>query len=88
MSSIATENPPPSRPSTVESGPIPLFDAQLKILTESYLAFFQERSVHLDSSVIALTRIFQEKNRGCIVSITTLDTRTSLDIECKVLNLC
>lgn len=50
--------PPPSRPSlsdqpTATQGPIPLFDTNLRFLTDSYLGFFQERrrieEVYVDS---------------------------------------
>jgi hypothetical protein len=30
-----------------QHGPIPLFEHHLKVLTDSYLSFFQERFVHL-----------------------------------------
>ncbi|KAK7694250.1 hypothetical protein QCA50_001430 [Cerrena zonata] len=53
--STAHEIPPAARPSTSDppNGPIPLFDAQLRLLNDSYLSFFQERKriedVYLDS---------------------------------------
>ncbi|CAL1696188.1 unnamed protein product [Somion occarium] len=43
--STSSEIPPSARPSTSEppNGPIPLFDNQLRLLSDSYLSFFQER---------------------------------------------
>ncbi|EGO28450.1 hypothetical protein SERLADRAFT_445900 [Serpula lacrymans var. lacrymans S7.9] len=57
MSTSATESPPTPRPSisdpSSQSGPIPLFEHHLKVLTDSYLSFFQERKrieeVYVDS---------------------------------------
>ncbi|KAG6827483.1 hypothetical protein H0H92_011586 [Tricholoma furcatifolium] len=43
MDSVAASRPSTSDPSNPLQGPIPLFDAHLRILSESYLSFFQER---------------------------------------------
>ncbi|KAG6866016.1 hypothetical protein C0991_009424 [Blastosporella zonata] len=43
MDSVAASRPSTSDPSHPHQGPIPLFDAHLRILSESYLTFFRER---------------------------------------------
>ncbi|KAG6891083.1 hypothetical protein C0995_014173 [Termitomyces sp. Mi166 len=43
MDSAAPSRPSTADPSTTLQGPIPLFDAHLRILSDSYLSFFQER---------------------------------------------
>ncbi|KAG6837886.1 hypothetical protein H0H93_013039 [Arthromyces matolae] len=52
----------PSRPSTSDSsptpqGPIPLFDAHLRILSDSYLSFFQERKRIEETYVESLLKL-------------------------------
>ncbi|KDR85296.1 hypothetical protein GALMADRAFT_83937 [Galerina marginata CBS 339.88] len=54
--------PPPSRsslsdPPTAAKGPIPLFDVQLRYLTDSYLSFFQERQRLFFCSVDSLRKL-------------------------------
>jgi hypothetical protein len=50
LTSIMDQPPQSSRssisdPPSVAQGPLPLFDTQLRFVTESYLSFFQERQV-------------------------------------------
>ncbi|KII93467.1 hypothetical protein PLICRDRAFT_121785 [Plicaturopsis crispa FD-325 SS-3] len=63
MAYAAQENPPPSRPSMSDNsqqGPIPLFDIQLKILSNSYLSFFEERRKIEETYVDSLLRLHQK----------------------------
>ncbi|KAF8058244.1 hypothetical protein FPV67DRAFT_1565725 [Lyophyllum atratum] len=56
---------PPSRPSTSDAssppqGPIPLFDAHLRLLSDSYLSFFQERKRIEETYVESLTKLHRK----------------------------
>ncbi|KAG5653500.1 hypothetical protein H0H81_012710 [Sphagnurus paluster] len=56
---------PPSRPSTSDSssspqGPIPLFDAHLRILSDSYISFFQERKRIEETYVESLLKLHRK----------------------------
>ncbi|GLB36502.1 putative GTPase-activator protein for Rho-like GTPases [Lyophyllum shimeji] len=56
---------PPSRPSTSDAstppqGPIPLFDAHLRILSDSYLSFFQERKRIEETYVESLLKLHRK----------------------------
>jgi hypothetical protein len=69
---IAESFAPKPSLSEPQHGPIPLFEHHLKVLTDSYLSFFQERFVH-SVSVIPIHRLtvalFPQKTyRGSVVS--------------------
>jgi hypothetical protein len=52
-----------------EQGPIPLFDLHLRFLSDSYLAFFNERSVFTRFDSICSYTIAQKEDRRGIVRI-------------------
>ncbi|RDB29694.1 Rho GTPase-activating protein 27 [Hypsizygus marmoreus] len=60
------DNPlPPSRPSTSDApnspqGPVPLFDAHLRIISDSYLTFFQERKRIEETYVESLLKLHKK----------------------------
>ncbi|KAH7883937.1 hypothetical protein F5I97DRAFT_1930151 [Phlebopus sp. FC_14] len=71
--SYATPRPSMSEPS-LQSGPLPLFEHHLKVLTDSYLSFFQERKRIEEVYVDSLLRLHRKAK-----SIDTfLDDRTDM----------
>ena len=72
------ENPPSARPSMSappDQGPLALFDLYLRILSDSYLAFLQERFAHHSSLALLhlsshLRSCLQEEYRRKLVSFS------------------
>ncbi|TDL28854.1 hypothetical protein BD410DRAFT_760544 [Rickenella mellea] len=63
MAASSSENVPTSRPSTSDQpqqGPINLFDQHLKVLSDSYLSFFQERVKIEEIYVESLLRLHRK----------------------------
>ncbi|KAI0080062.1 RhoGAP-domain-containing protein [Panus rudis PR-1116 ss-1] len=87
------DNPPLTRPSAadVPNGPIPLFDAQLKVLTDSYLNFFQERRRIEQIYTESLRRLYEkarsidtyldDRNERSTTRIAWSEVRENLDRE-------
>ncbi|KAG6891402.1 hypothetical protein C0992_007626 [Termitomyces sp. T32_za158] len=57
MDSAAPSRPSTSEPSTTPQGPVPLFDVHLRILSDSYLSFFQERKRIEETYVDSLLKL-------------------------------
>jgi hypothetical protein len=52
-----------------EQGPIPLFDLHLRFLSDSYLAFFNERSVFARFDSMCPYTVMQKEDRRGVVRI-------------------
>ncbi|KAF5377182.1 hypothetical protein D9615_006332 [Tricholomella constricta] len=60
MDSLPSSRPSTSDPSTSPQGPIPLFDAHLRILSDSYISFFQERKRIEETYVESLLKLHRK----------------------------
>ncbi|KAG1749647.1 uncharacterized protein EDB91DRAFT_1108879 [Suillus paluster] len=81
VDSFATPRPSVSEP-YLQSGPIPLFEHHLKVLTDSYLSFFQERKRIEEVYVESLLKLHRK-----VKSIDSyLDDRTELSTARRAWN--
>ncbi|KAG5648266.1 hypothetical protein DXG03_006225 [Asterophora parasitica] len=60
MDSLPSSRPSTSDASSTPQGPIPLFDAHLRILSDSYLSFFQERKRIEETYVESLLKLHRK----------------------------